>query len=268
MTSSSDRRGPPRGPAPLVPTGDTPPGPAAPVPGAAPGPAAAPSPAAAHARSLYSRFIPREEIGGFAAWQPGAIGAPEPAAAPPPPDPAALARREAERQREQVHAARQAGYQEGYRDGLAALEGFKQHYAAQVTGQVAAIAHSYGARLDDLEKHLAERITGVVLELARQAVRTELALQPRHIVAVAAEALGVLLMSARHVTLRLHPDDQALVAEGCAEALAARHARLVADPAIERGGCRVESDIGVVDAQVSTRWLRAAQSLGDDGGWT
>lgn len=261
MTSSSDPR---RG---GVPPPATQPGPGPTAPAAPHAPAGAAA-AAAPARPLYARFIPREELDGFSAWQPGAIGAAEPPAPAPPPDPAAEARRAAERLREQVHAARQAGYQEGYRDGLAALEGFKQHYAAQVTGQVAAIATSYGARLDELEKHLAERITGVVLELARQAVRTELALQPRHIVAVAAEALGVLLMSARHVTLRLHPDDQALVAEGCAEALAARHARLVADSGIERGGCVVESDIGVVDAQVTSRWLRAAQSLGDDGGWT
>ena len=57
--------------------------------------------------SVYSRFIPREEINGYAAWDPGAIGgqarkrpgsaAPE-TEAPPTPDPVALLR-----------AARQAG---------------------------------------------------------------------------------------------------------------------------------------------------------------
>ena len=258
MTSSSDRR-PPR------------PGGADGAPGnAAPG-----NPAPGSGKPLYARFIPREELNSFSAWSPGAIGGAEGQASAQPgraADPQAQAaeqaRLEAERQRQQVHAARQAGYQEGYRDGLAALEGFKQHYAAQVTGQVAAIANGYGMRLDELEQHLAERITGIVLELARQALRTELQLRPQHVVAVANEALGTLLNSARHVTLRLNPDDQALVAQGCAEALAARHARVVADASIARGGCLVESDIGVVDAQVATRWARAAQSFGDPGGWS
>ena len=44
-------------------------------------------------------------------------------------------------------------------------------------------------------------------------------------------------------------------------------ARLVPDAAVERGGCVVESDIGVVDAQVATRWARAAGLLGAATPW-
>jgi flagellar assembly protein FliH len=84
---------------------------------------------------------------------------------------------------------------------------------------------------------------------------------------VAHEALSALLVTARHVSLRLHPEDQALVASGAAEALAARGARLVADARIARGGCLVESDIGSIDAQVATRWQRAAATLGQESSW-
>jgi flagellar assembly protein FliH len=54
---------------------------------------------------------------------------------------------------------------------------------------------------------------------------------------------------------------------GCEEALAARGARLVSQPGIERGGCRVESDAGVVDARIATRWDQATQSLGTEAEW-
>ncbi|HET6599652.1 MAG TPA: FliH/SctL family protein, partial [Burkholderiaceae bacterium] len=80
--------------------------------------------------------------------------------------------------------------------------------------------------------------------------------------------LDTLLLSARHITLRVHPDDQALVAEGAAEVLAARGARLLADPAMTRGGCLVESDIGVIDASLETRWQRAAAALGTEAPWS
>ena len=50
--------------------------------------------------------------------------------------------------------------------------------------------------------------------LARQIVRSELEQRPAAIAAVAAEAVEALLLSARHVTLRVHPDDHALVAQG------------------------------------------------------
>lgn len=231
------------------------------------------------AGNVYSRFIPREELSSFSAWQPGAFGD-SPSAGPgvasqpakgrrsaalppepppePPPSPQLL---------EQIKAARDGGYHDGYRDGLAALESFKQTYSAQVSAQVGAVVQALQGQLDLLERDLAQRIAGVALEIARQVVRDELQSQPEHVVAVAHEALSALLVTARHVSLRLHPDDQALVASGAAEALAARGARLVADARITRGGCLVESDIGSIDAQVATRWQRAAAALGQESSW-
>ena len=91
--------------------------------------------------SLYSRFIPREELQSFAAWEPGDIADAEVAA--PAVAGTQAANREAARAEaaahlaEQVRAARQAGYQDGYRDGLVALEGFKQSFAHQATLQSA-----------------------------------------------------------------------------------------------------------------------------------
>ncbi len=222
----------------------------------------------------YSRFIPREEISSFSAWQPGAFGdkpAPGPGAAPQPDggrrSPAAPAQPPPPSPQAQLKAAREGGYHDGYRDGLAALESFKQTYSAQVSGQVGAVVQALQGQLDLLERDLAQRIAGVALEIARQVVRDELKSQPGHVVAVAHEALSALLVTARHVSLRLHPEDQALVASGAAEALAARGARLVADARITRGGCLVESDIGSIDAQVATRWQRAAATLGQESSW-
>jgi flagellar assembly protein FliH len=75
------------------------------------------------------------------------------------------------------------------------------------------------------------------------------------------------LMLARHITVHLHPADLPLVAAAEAEALAARGARLVADDGIERGGCRVESDLGAIDARIGERWAQAASVLGVELPW-
>ena len=101
----------------------------------------------------------------------------------------------------------------------------------------------------------------------RQIVRSELAARPDLVATVAQEALDTLLMSARQITVRVHPDDHALVEQGAADALAQRGARLLADPTITRGGCLVESDIGVVDAAIATRWRRAVAVLGCEAPW-
>ncbi|HET7794844.1 MAG TPA: FliH/SctL family protein [Rhizobacter sp.] len=230
---------------------------------------AAPKPA-----SAYARFIPREELNSFAAWKPGALsggeGAPqapvqraEPPAPPAPPKPSP-----AEELAVHVKAARSAGYQDGYRDGLVALEGFKQSYAAQITAQIGTLMQSTGQQLDDLQQDMARALAVSATHLARQMVRSELAQRPDLVVAVAQEAVDTLLLSAHHITLRVHPDDHALVAQGAADVLAARGARLLSDASITRGGCVVESDIGVIDASLEARWRRAAASLGIDEGWS
>jgi flagellar assembly protein FliH len=172
---------------------------------------------------------------------------------------------------EQRGQARQEGYQDGYRNGLAALESYKQTQAAQLAAhmseQVGALASDFHHRLESLEQQLAGRIAGVALELARQVVRTELHQAPELVVDVAEHAMGVLLASARQIIVRLNPDDHALTQAQLSDMLEARGARLVPDVAVQRGGCIVESDIAVVDATVEARWARAAAALGYEAPW-
>jgi len=217
------------------------------------------------ARDVYARFIPREELSSFASWSFGDVstaGGSAAARAEPevPQDPA-------EQHAQALRAARQAGYQEGYRDGLVALEGFKQSFASQTTTQVGALVRSVGEQLDALQQEMARALAATATALARQVLRSELAARPECVTQVAEQALDALLLSARHIVLRVHPDDHALVALGSAEALAARGARLVADPLVARGGCRLDSDIGLVDASIDERWRRAVASLGSDLPW-
>lgn len=206
----------------------------------------------------HARFIPREEVGKFAAWTPGSFGATGAAAA----QPQAAAAPSAEAIAAQVQAARQSGYQDGYRDGLVALEGFKQSYAQQITAQVGLIAQNYQARLDTLEAGLAVQVAEVAIALARQVVRGELAQRPELVVTVAQEALAATLVAAKQIAVHVHPDDHALIGQQAGEALAARGARLVADPALTRGGVVVDSEVGVIDASVEARWRRATAAMG------
>jgi flagellar assembly protein FliH len=210
----------------------------------------------------YARFIPREEVKSFSAWTPGSFGAAPPRGEPgagesapaAPPTPAELAG--------QLQAARQSGYQDGYRDGLVALEAFKQSYAQQITAQMGVLAGAYRTQLEQLEHGLAVQVAEVAVALARQVVRSELTTRPEFVATVVQEALAVALAAAQQVTVHLHPDDHALVQAHAGEALAARGARLVPDAALARGGCVVETEMGVIDASLEARWRRASAAMG------
>ena len=202
-------------------------------------------------QSPYSRFIPREEVNGFAAWQPDAFGD-QPNARP-----ATEAQRSAEHQ-----ALRQAGYQDGYRDGLAALESFKQSFAQQMAAQLTPLLTAFDLAFAELEEQIATSVAHTATALARQVVRSELIERPALVAQVASEAVNAVLLSARHIRVFVHPDDLALVQAGAGEALGARGARLLPDTALQRGGCRIESDLGSIDARIESRWAQAAATLG------
>jgi flagellar assembly protein FliH len=227
------------------------------------GPRNVPPPPGGKNASAYARFIPREELGDFAAWKPGSVFGQGGTAAPAP-EPAEPT---TEEWRAQIGVARAAGYQDGYRDGLVALEGFKQSFAAQMTSQIGQLLAGFDRQLDALNGQIAEAVTQTAVQLARQVLRSELQAAPELVAKVAADAVNAVLLSARHVSVHVHPLDLPLVAEGAAEALQARGARLLAHPEVQRGGVLVESDVGSIDARIATRWAQAAAAFGADTPW-
>lgn len=222
-----------------------------------------PPPQGTKAATAYSRFIPREELGSFAAWAPDTLSDALDETANDVAEPAVA---HADTQAQQA-AARQAGYQDGYRDGLVALDSFKQSFALQMVGQFGPLLHSFETQLCALEQQMAQAVAEAAVMLARRVVRGELQTRPEHVAEVAQQAVNAVLLSARHIRVLVHPDDHALVAAGAAEALQARGARLLPSPDIERGGCLVDSDLGQIDARIAARWHQAAAVLGSDLPW-
>ena len=227
--------------------------------------------------NAYARFIPREELADFAAWTPGAFGEgadpfgatskpqprapqrPEPAAAPAaPPEPTA------EQWQGRIEEARAQGYQQGYRDGLEALEAAKRQFAQQMSAQVGQLLSALDQQTQALDARMADTLVQTAVMLARQVVRSEVAQRPELIVQVAQDAIAAVILSARHLRLRLHPQDVALVEAGAAELLKARQVLLQADPTLSPGGCIVESDLGQVDARIEQRWAQAVAVFGRD----
>lgn len=226
-----------------------------------------PPPPGSKAGTAYSRFIPREELGDFSSWKPGSFRGQPGAADHADQPPAAPAEPTAEEWQARVAAARQAGYQDGYRDGLVALDGFKQSFASQATAQVGALLQAFDEQLAGLDAQLAQAVAKSAVQLARQVLRTELATDPARVAKVAADAVNAVMLSARQITVQVHPHDLPLVAEGAEETLKARGARLIANPQLQRGGVLVDSDVGSIDARIGTRWEQAAAALGSSEPW-
>ena len=184
-------------------------------------------PARRRKAAVYARFIPREELSSFAAWEPGD-----------------LSRRRAGRPARRRAAERAPPRRRGRADRRAAAPGApvrlpgrlprRPGRARRIQAELRAPDDAAGRRAGAsrsaasstrCSSEMAETLAATATRIARQVVRSELATRPEPVAAVAQEALDTLVLSARHITLRVHPDDHALVADGAGELLAARGAR-------------------------------------------
>jgi flagellar assembly protein FliH len=228
-------------------------------------------------------FIPKEKLTAYQRWelaafdeqqQEAAAAASAPAASPEPAEPAPAPPSAEELQRI-FAAAREAGHQAGYEAGFQAGQqagldigqqaGFQA--AQELAGQMAAVAIAFQEATQALEGRVAEELLDLALHVARQVVRGSLRGQPELVLDVVREAMLALPSLHGHPTLMVHPEDAPLVRTHLAEQIAHTGWRLVEDPTLERGGCRVENGSSEIDATVATRWKRIVESIGSRSDW-
>jgi len=216
----------------------------------------------------YTRFIPGEEIGAVSQWQFGDVDV----------DPAAVLLQEQVRAREEseeLEAARQAGYAEGFVQGRAqALLEAQQQIKDYIANQGQESAHRFAALFEAAQAQLeaAEQLAGqgvleLACELARQVLRHEIASNPNVLLPVIREALGLLFADSRGATVKLHPLDLDVLQDILREEYPSLPLTLLADPAITRGGCLVESAGTLIDGRLQKRWARAIGRLGQNLPW-
>ena len=127
-----------------------------------------------------------------------------------------------------------------------------------------------GDDLQGLRRELVRRTEREVAELsiaiARRVVQRELALDQDLVLAMARVALDR-LGDVSAATIRLHPDDYAAAMAGRGGLPAsAPGVQILSDPAIQRGGCLVQSPFGSIDVGAATQIDELTHTLlGDDG---
>ena len=154
--------------------------------------------------------------------------------------------------------AREEGYANGLAEGRADAQLQLQSRVAQLDALYAAAVHP----LNLLDEQTEEALALLAITVARQVIGRELALDPALIVQTVRQAVALLPVAQRELQVHLHPDDLLLLRElGAAES----HWQLLADPALGRGDCRLESGRSQLDARMETRLAAVIDAvLGDE----
>lgn len=159
---------------------------------------------------------------------------------------------------ERIHRdAHKQGYDAGYEEGTARarMEALRLH----------TLVEQLDGALAEFDQKVAEELLGLALEVARQVLRQAIAARPETILEVVKEAL--LQLPHQHAALYLHPEDASLVRSYLGDQLAHAGHRLHEEPAMARGGVRVDAGGSHLDASVETRWRRVIESMGAASDW-
>ena len=219
---------------------------------------------------VYARFIPSEEVGDVTQWKFGAVDGSEPVAEqapePPPPDPELI---EAQRQ-QALEQARTEAFAQGQAQGHAQaslewqqrLDDYIAQQGAEAAQRVDAVVQGLQLRLDQLQQGAAQDVLELACDIARQVLRRELQTDAQALLPVVREALSMLSVDSGTATVRLNPQDHALLESALQQQPSAQRVQWVADASVVPGGCLVEQAGMVIDGSLDKRWQRAIAPLG------
>jgi flagellar assembly protein FliH len=222
----------------------------------------------------HSRFIPREEIDGVAAWHFSAVDGSDDSPAAAMTDGSDSGSGEGVTS-EVLQEARQQAYADGFARGRDAggqevrdaLEATVRKTAEETAVRMAQLLHNTREHLKKSESQISRHILELACDLARQVVRQELKNDPLHLKPVISEALSQLVEDGLPATVRMHPGDLAMMKGALLETLASPVPEFVADASVSPGGCLIESATMAVDATIEKRWSRAVGNLGLEATW-
>jgi flagellar assembly protein FliH len=241
-----------------------------------------------------SIVIPKEQAQTFERWQMTSFdrplnaptSQPKPLVAPPPPRTEKIARPVVTEEDietdlskvefklptaediEKIHdEAKAEGYQAGFEEGkrLAHSEGL-QAIESQ-TQRLTEIVSHLSASLNDLDQELAEDVLEFAIEVARQVVSASLKVSTESLLPIIREAMSALPLHHSAVVIHVNHHDVDMVRHHFGEQLQHAGWRIMEDPDIQAGGCKLHAGSSEVDATIGTRWRRTIEAMGAKPDW-
>ena len=149
------------------------------------------------------------------------------------------------------------GQKEGYQQKIQELE--------TQTQTLRSIIEMLSEPLKEMDDEVVNQLAQLSMTVAKQVVRRELHTEEGEIVGIVREAMNALPASTRKITLNIHPDDSELIRNafslGGEDDSDELRWKLIEDPMISRGGCKISSENSRIDATVEARLNRVINTL-------
>lgn len=158
-------------------------------------------------------------------------------------------------------AAREEGHKEGYAAGMLASEADVREKTKVAVEPIRHLALGFATALRALDTEIGEQIAAVALKIGHQLALDALKASPESVVALVKAVLHSDPEMIGKPRLRANPEDVEMISRECGDEIEALGWKLIPDETISRGGCKVVSTSGEIDATWETRWAAVQKEL-------
>lgn len=153
------------------------------------------------------------------------------------------------RAQEESENIKKSAFEEGYRLGLeksnADIAMFREEMSKFMTAR------------KDVFEYIAPDILEISVDIAKKIIKKELAMDPQAIINTIIDVLKTVSKSEPRVTIRVKPQDAQFIKDTLPSVTyqygIESKINIIADPAIEEGGCIFQTNNGIVDASIDTQ---------------
>jgi flagellar assembly protein FliH len=153
--------------------------------------------------------------------------------------------------------AYEEGFDQGRREGREAGAADIRLKMTQFDALMAGLTKPF----DQLDAQVEQELIAIVKALTRALLHREIATDPHTLIPVVREAMASLPVAAREIKVHLHPEDVTLIRESLSQSDEERSWRIIEDPVLRRGDCRVVSNTSQTDATLETRLTALLDSV-------
>lgn len=166
-----------------------------------------------------------------------------------------------------LEGVRKEAYTKGVQEGFAVGMAQAKEHAEQERAVFQSIAANFTHALETADQGVEQDILNLALDIAKSMLKQKIAVDETLILPVVRDAMKHLTDMNKPATIMVHPEDARILREYMQEELAEQPWHIHEDPAIERGGCAVETGDNQIDASNATRWKRITEALGQNNDW-
>lgn len=154
------------------------------------------------------------------------------------------------------------GVEQGHKDGFEAGHAKLEKLLTERLKRLDSVLTFISKPLSDLDEQIVSQLSDMSILISRQLIRRELHTDPGQVIAAVRDAMTALPVNTRDTRIFLHPDDAILVREVFSISEEREQSwKVIEDPALTRGGCRIEAENSKIDATVEYRMNQVVASL-------